>query len=225
MLGISLLAVLVMGGCNCRSGVYDDTLDYYLPFTYGTQSWVGQGNNGVGPVCEACSHFEKYAIDFVMPEGTLVLAARGGAVLDVRDSCPDVSCPWAEAESPECCGNYMIILHEDQTMGRYWHLMPGGVCVEIGDLVERGDGIGLSGNTGRSMMPHLHYQVDIPDISTDCVEAGCEAGKGCGSWGCSRNASTQVSFADVCGDGVPAMGWTYTSQNEAGFDYCGTDQE
>ena len=86
--------------------------------------------------------------------------------------------------------------------------------VDIGDPVERGDVIGLSGNTGRSMMPHLHFQVDVPEIYTECLDMECDVGQGCGRWGCSRNASTEVAFADVWGDGIPTMGWTYTSMNE-----------
>ena len=210
-------------GCDCPAGVYDETRDYYLPYGYDTAHRVGQGNNGIGDICPPCSHYGRYAIDIVMDEGTPIVAARGGTVEAVRDTCPDVNCPFGGGETPECCGNYVIILHEDGTGARYWHLTPGGVCVAPGDVVEGGDEIGLSGNTGVSMMPHLHFQVSLPEGSTACESMGCEPGIGCGEWGCSENASTEVAFADVCGDGVPKIGWSYTSRSEEGIPNCDGD--
>lgn len=209
-----LLAVLLCASsCSCPPGVYDDTRDYYLPYAYDTTWWVGQGNNGLGDVCPDCSHFGKYAIDLVMDEGTAVLAARPGVVSGTRDTCPDVNCPWAGSESPDCCGNYVKILHDDGTTAKYWHLMPAGVLVETGDEVARGDPIGLSGNTGISIMPHLHFSVGVAAGSTVCAAMGCLPGHGCGEWGCSEDTSTEVTFADVCDSGIPQFLYAYTSRN------------
>lgn len=218
---MALLFVLLFNGgfsgCSCPPDVYDETRDYYLPYPNGSAHIVGQGNNGIGDVCPACSHYGKYAIDFLMPEGTPVLAAREGTVLSVRDTCPDVNCPWSGSETPDCCGNNVIIGHEDGTRARYWHLQPGGVLVEPGETLEQGDVLGLSGNTGISITPHLHFSVKVAAQSDECADMGCYTGRGCGSFGCSEDASTEVTFADVCKEGVPQLAWGYTSLNGEPF--------
>jgi len=202
-------------GCQCPPDVYDETRGYYLPYPGGSAFIVGQGNNGLGEICPDCSHYEEYAIDFVMEEGTPLPAARAGTVQGIRDDCPDVNCPWAGGESPECCGNYVIVLHEDGTRSLYWHLQPGGVLVAPGQVVAQGELLGLSGNTGISIMPHLHFAVKVPSGSDMCADTGCPPGRGCGSFGCSEDASTEVAFAEVCGDGVPLFGTIYTSFNSS----------
>ena len=53
----------------------------------------------------------------------------------------------------------MLVLHDDGTLGEYMHLSPSGVEVEPGQRVERGQELALSGNTGFSSTPHLHFQV------------------------------------------------------------------
>jgi murein DD-endopeptidase MepM/ murein hydrolase activator NlpD len=194
--------------------VHDETREYFLPYPYDAVFLMVQGNNGIGDICPACSHYGQYALDFAMEPGSPVVAARAGIVDSVRDTCPDVNCPWSGGETPDCCGNFVKILHEDGTTGRYWHLMPQGVLVEPGNQVARGDLLGLSGNTGISMLPHLHFSVRVDAASAACGEMGCPAGHGCGAFGCSEDASTEVAFADVCDNGVPQLGWTYTSRNE-----------
>jgi len=213
----ALLTIPWAVGCQCPPDVYDAARDYYLPYPGGSAFIVGQGNNGIGDICPDCSHYGEYAIDFVMEQGTPLPAARGGTVQDVRDDCPDVNCPWDGRETPECCGNYVIVLHEDGTRGLYWHLQPGGVLVAPGQAVARGDVLGLSGNTGISIMPHLHFAVKVPSGSDACEAMGCPIGHGCGGFGCSEDASTEVAFAEVCGDGVPQLGYIYTSFNSEVF--------
>ncbi len=53
----------------------------------------------------------------------------------------------------------MLVLHDDGTLGEYMHLAPAGVEVQPGTPVNRGDELALSGNTGYSTTPHLHFQV------------------------------------------------------------------
>jgi murein DD-endopeptidase MepM/ murein hydrolase activator NlpD len=55
--------------------------------------------------------------------------------------------------------NFVLIAHEDGTLGEYMHLAPSGVLVHAGDQVTRGQPLALSGNTGFSSTPHLHFQV------------------------------------------------------------------
>ena len=63
---------------------------------------------------------------------------------------------------PDGCGkyaNFIVVLHDDGTTGEYYHVQQNGVLVEPGDRVEAGQMIGLSGNTGHTTVPHLHFAV------------------------------------------------------------------
>ena len=99
--------------------------------------------------------FALHAVDFAVPEGTEVAAARAGVVVrtwEESDSgCDDPSCSWL--------ANYVMIDHGDGTLASYWHLQQHGALVEVGEQVDRGQIIGLSGNTGWSNTPHLHFEI------------------------------------------------------------------
>ena len=56
-------------------------------------------------------------------------------------------------------GNFVRVLHDDGTMGVYLHLKQGSVSVREGQRVAVGSALGLSGNTGNSSGPHLHFVV------------------------------------------------------------------
>ena len=134
-----------------KDAVHDDAYLYALPYASGKSYRVLQGYGS------RFSHtgLEAYAVDFDMPEGTPVHAARGGTVASVEES-HSIGC-WEDG-----CGryaNYVVILHDDGTTGEYYHLQQGGALVEAGDVVTRGQQIGLSGNTGHTTMPHLHFAV------------------------------------------------------------------
>lgn len=203
LMGLVIGLITGQAGCLCPPDVYDPSAAYYLPYASGTVSWVGQGNNGLGELCEPCSHYGVYAIDFVMPVSTPVAAARSGVIADTVTDCPDCTCPWGpDPNCPGCCGNKIVIEHDDGSSASYLHLMPGGVCVTKGQRVERGDIIGLSGNTGISITPHVEFKVFAP-----------RGQAGSGSFGPSADGSMEVAFADVCGDGVPQFLGIYVSQN------------
>jgi murein DD-endopeptidase MepM/ murein hydrolase activator NlpD len=138
----------VMGSMHAK---HDDRVIYSLPFESGTSYWVIEGYNG------SLSHkgSDQYAVDFAMPEGTVVCAARDGLVVDVRADSKDGG--LTEEHSDEA--NYVFILHDDGTIGEYLHLQYDGVLVKLGQRVTAGMPIARSGNTGYSAQPHLHFGV------------------------------------------------------------------
>lgn len=130
-----------------------DTL-YDLPFGSGPGFRVLQGYFG------GFSHAEIAAIDWGMPEGTPVLASREGVVVATKDDAV------GNGLDPEFKlldrANWVVVRHPDGTMGCYFHLQPHGVRVQPGQTVTRGQAIALSGNTGYSTQPHLHFEVRSP---------------------------------------------------------------
>jgi len=136
---------------------YDSQYVYDLPFGKGKAFWIHQGYNGT------FSHQNENSLDFIMPEGTEVLASRDGLVIDIvqnnNQSCPTRSCaPF---------GNYVSILHPDGTIAQYYHLQQNGVQVKAGDTVTKGQFIAYSGNTGWSSGPHLHFNVYISSATAE----------------------------------------------------------
>lgn len=134
-----------------KDAMHDDSYLYRLPYADGRSYRVIQG---YGSRFSHTGH-EYYAVDFKMDEGTPVHAARGGVVARTVEE-HSIGC-WEDG-----CGryaNYIVIVHDDQTTGEYYHLQKDGVLVEVGERVEAGQKIGLSGNTGHSTMPHLHFGV------------------------------------------------------------------
>jgi murein DD-endopeptidase MepM/ murein hydrolase activator NlpD len=131
--------------------VPDESCVYFLPYAAGSSFRVSQGYHG------AFSHSgpDEYAIDWKMPVGTPVHAARGGVVVQSRD---DMDCGGPDHKF-EKCANCVMIQHSDGTIGIYGHLKFRGNKVNVGDRVNAGDVIALSGNTGFSNGPHLHFSV------------------------------------------------------------------
>lgn len=84
------------------------------------------------------------AVDFGAPIGTPVLASADGIVLIAKGSGYNGG-----------YGNYIVINHTNGSQTLYGHLSQ--VFVSVGDSVSQGQKIGLSGNSGRSTGPHLHY--------------------------------------------------------------------
>ena len=62
-------------------------------------------------------------------------------------------------------GNYIIIDHENKYKSYYGHLSK--VSVKYGDKVNKGQVIGLSGNTGMSTGPHIHFQISYNGKTID----------------------------------------------------------
>lgn len=132
---------------------------YALPWPEGRGFGVNQGFHG------DISHqgLEAYAVDFDLPEGTPVIAARGGLVVSARSD----SDKGGPDPSFRDTANYVILAHKDGTVTRYYHLQKGSVAVRLGEWVKEGRLLGRSGNTGYSTAPHLHFDVCSPNARFD----------------------------------------------------------
>lgn len=94
-------------------------------------------------------------VDYAMPVGTPLLSVGDGTVI--------------EARRDGAAGNYIAIKHNGQYTTRYMHLK--SIHVKPGEKVKRGQKIGLSGNTGRSTGPHLHYEIWINGRAVNPLKA------------------------------------------------------
>lgn len=156
-------------------------LELRLPYTAGESYRVIQGNDG---------HFthadrDRFAWDFDMPEGTPVLAAHGGVVVEVQDHHEVHGLDPAMQER----ANLIVVDMGGGCFAVYQHLQPRSAAVREGERVGRGQLLGRSGNTGMSTHPHLHFEV------TDFF-----------------NASQPVRFVEVM-HGVPKEGEAHVSAN------------
>lgn len=93
-------------------------------------------------------------VDYVVPEGTRIFATADGVVREVKGK-------------NSTSGITVVIDHENGYTTTYSHLE--ATKVEDGQRVQRGDIIALSGNSGLSLAPHLHYEVRYNDMRVDPI--------------------------------------------------------
>lgn len=139
-------------GLGSPQAVHRPQLPYRAPFAVGSTFMVSQAYPA------RLTHVtpdSQYAVDFALPDGTPVYAAREGLVINVRHD--------SFRGAPEAAmldqANVVEILHGDGTIGVYGHLHWDSIRVRIGQHVGRGEYIANSGNTGFTTGPHLHFAV------------------------------------------------------------------
>ena len=135
----------------------DSSVTYRIPYTGGsafevTQAFFGEFSHNTPD--------SEYAVDIAMPEGTPILAAREGLVMDVNR---DFVGNGSDFEKYGSRANAVRILHDDGTMAEYAHLKSESVRVIPGTRVKAGQVIAESGNTGFSTGPHLHFVIQQND--------------------------------------------------------------
>lgn len=91
-------------------------------------------------------------VDLAVNEGSPVYAADNGKVIVSEDS-------------GNGYGKYIILDHQNGYKTLYGH--NSQLLVSVGDVVAKGDRIALSGNTGNSTGPHLHFEVQVNDQKVD----------------------------------------------------------
>lgn len=108
--------------------------------------YLTRGQVGTGTADEA-----HPGIDIAVPVGSLVRASAAGKVLDA-------------GLDPQY-GNFVLLQHDEDYQTMYGHL--SRILTTIGATVDRGQVIGLSGNSGRSSAPHLHFEVRLRGATID----------------------------------------------------------
>lgn len=137
-----------------QPGGNPDNAQYLFPLKTGAVQ-VEQGYGGEYSHNDAQN---RYAVDFAAPIGTQVLAARDGVVMQIES---DYGAAGLDQEQYAGRANFIRIVHNDGSMAVYAHLAENGVQVRNAQRVRAGQVIGISGNTGFSSGPHLHFAVQV----------------------------------------------------------------
>ncbi len=139
---------------NYDCSVFPDqfTSPYILPYQIGESFKAFPHAARTAPSSNSINPIQYYSLDIEMPIGTEIVASRAGEVFQVEEQFSDTDhTPGHE--------NVVIVVHDDRTFARYFHLTKNGALVNVGDRVNQLDVIGLSGNSGNSTGPHLHFDV------------------------------------------------------------------
>ncbi|MFI0742628.1 M23 family metallopeptidase [Streptomyces sp. NPDC021100] len=106
--------------------------------------------------------------DLVVPSGTAVKAVHKGVVVKAGANGGGDGAAY---------GNAIVIKHDDNTYSQYAHL--SSVAVQVGQSVTAGQQIGLSGSTGNSSGPHLHFEIrTTPNYGSSVEPLGFLSGHG-----------------------------------------------
>ena len=139
--------------------------DYRLPFDDDGAWTVGQANwdDPVAAHTLVPTDGQSYAWDFNHPEGGNVRAARAGKVVFLENHDGNVPA----GDDVPGYGTAILIRHEDDTVAAYNHLLFQSPVVVKNQQVDEGEVIALSGDTGNSFAPHLHFGVLSYWVSDD----------------------------------------------------------
>lgn len=129
---------------------------YAFPLPAGSAWQLTQGFGGRASHRDAANF---HALDFAAAQGTPVLAARAGTVMQVVDTFTEGGMDEALKERM----NLVRVLHADGSMGLYAHIAPGSARLQPGDGVQAGQALAAVGSVGWSSAPHLHFSVQAND--------------------------------------------------------------
>lgn len=121
-------------------------------------------------------------VDIGVAEGTNVYACEAGKVITASYS--------------ESAGNWVVIDHGNGYVSKYMHNRE--LKVSVGDKVEKGQVIALSGNTGHSTGPHLHFQIEYQGNAIDPMSLKYDNGQGSGTGGIGNDAENTDSSKTQC---------------------------
>jgi len=125
--------------------------------------------------CEAESYNGHKGTDIsirdlkAMQKGVAVLAAASGVVRNIRNGMADHG--GADATSLSIkgreCGNGVVIKHARGWETQYCHLGKGSIIVKSGQLVKKGQKLGLVGYSGKTVFPHIHMSTRFKGKTVD----------------------------------------------------------
>jgi len=129
----------------------DPTFVYRLPFADGhrgvIRAYTGQGSRII-------TQENSNAVELLVPEGTPVVAARDGLVIDVRGLTGD-----DDSKRTSTIGNYVAVFHSDGGWANYGWLQAGSLLVKPGDQVKAGQQIALSGSNPDGIGSYIHFAI------------------------------------------------------------------
>lgn len=128
---------------------------YSLPISQ--NNFIGANSNPIAHV--PGEKKTEHAVDFPLLEGTEILAAADGKVILVFMESNEGGNSEIYKNNTTKYTNKIYIQHSENEFSKYAHLKFQSNFVKKGDLVKRGQVIALSGNTGYSSGPHLHFHV------------------------------------------------------------------
>ena len=156
-----------------RFGGYKDITKLKLPFS--GEWFVEQGGRSVFENAYFASDDQRFSLDFVPLKngrtfsgdgtdnshyycfGQPILAPADGVIVMVQDGFQDNEPGRPSHDSP--MGNMVLISHGNSEFSLVNHLKQNSVKVKKGDKVKLGDAVAECGNSGPSVVPHLHYQL------------------------------------------------------------------
>lgn len=100
----------------------------------------------------------KWATDFLVPDGTEILAANDGRIVKVVDTFNE----WGKTKDFRKKLNYLNIKHQNGEYSQYCHLQKNSfqeTGLSVGDWVKKGQLIARVGKTGWTDRDHLHFIV------------------------------------------------------------------
>jgi murein DD-endopeptidase MepM/ murein hydrolase activator NlpD len=151
------------GGAGRAAG-YDAALQCAAGYDIAASGWTVPV---IGPIVSGFRTPDRPAhdgVDIGAPKGTPIHAAAAGVVLTVLCNATlngqPYSCDQDGSEAVLGCGWYVDILHAGRVITRYCHQMQRPF-VNVGDYVGAGTVIGVSGSSGNSSGPHVHFEVHL----------------------------------------------------------------
>lgn len=170
---------LILVGCHKDKIAHSEYLDYQtiseLELPFNSDWFVVWGGRSLEENYHASLVDQRFAIDVVQIEngstfmangaqnenyycfGDTLFAPENGRVVEMKNSVDD-NIP-GETNTDQLFGNYVIIEHGNEEFSVLAHFMKNSIIVNVGDMIIQGQVIGLTGNSGNSTEPHLHYHL------------------------------------------------------------------
>jgi murein DD-endopeptidase MepM/ murein hydrolase activator NlpD len=161
-LATMVVNVLTDGAARAAGAVAD--LRCVLAGEISAAGWTAPLRGKIVSGFRTSSRPRHHGVDIAASKGTPIHASSSGTVIqvrcDARDNGVPTSCDVDGSPSIRGCGWYVDILHAGAVMTRYCHMVTRP-AVALGQQVAAGQQIGVSGSSGNSSGPHLHFEVHL----------------------------------------------------------------